>query len=104
MSVLPTADTDEAFDAVVADEAALRPGVTMLFRTLGVDPLDLTRFPEGSLPVYATGELVLKLFPQVCADDHRVEAGVLAAVAGRLPIATRTCMPPGCATAGVTCS
>lgn len=81
-------DTDEAFDALIGDDAALRPGVEALLRANGVDPAGLTRYQDGSLPVYAAGELVLKLFPQVCAEDYLVEAGVLGAVEGRLPIAT----------------
>ena len=46
------------------------------------------RYPAGSLPVYAAGDLVLKLFPPVYADELPVEAGVLAAVHGRLPVPT----------------
>jgi hygromycin-B 7''-O-kinase len=38
--------------------------------------------------VYAAGDLVLKLFPPVYADELPVEAAVLAAVHGRLPVRT----------------
>ncbi|MCP2168691.1 phosphotransferase family protein [Goodfellowiella coeruleoviolacea] len=85
---LPPAATEDAFDLVRADEDALRPGVRRLCRALGVDPAGLTRFPAGSLPVYAVGDLVLKLFPQVHVAEYRVEAGVLGAVHGALPIPT----------------
>ncbi len=85
---LPAAVTVEAFDAVVADEAVLRPGVDALCRSLGVETAGLARFPTGSLPVYGIGQLVLKLFPPVYAGERPVEAGVLTALAGRLPVAT----------------
>lgn len=85
---LPAAETVEAFGAVVDDEAALRPGVEGLCRSLGVDVVGLVRFPTGSLPVYGVGELVLKLFPPPYAGERPVEAGVLSALAGRLPVAT----------------
>jgi hygromycin-B 7''-O-kinase len=40
-------------------------------------------------PVYAHTDLVLKLFPPVATwPDHRIEAEVLAAVAGQLPTPT----------------
>ena len=88
MTTLPPAASQDAFTTVCQDEAALRPGVQRLGRLLGVDASVLTRYPAGSRPVYASGELVLKLFPPVDMSGCRVEAGVLAAVAGRLPVAT----------------
>jgi hygromycin-B 7''-O-kinase len=49
----------------------------------------LTRYPDGSRPVYAHSDLVLKLFPPVATwPDYRIEAEVLAAVAGQLPTPT----------------
>jgi hygromycin-B 7''-O-kinase len=87
MVVLPSAVTEEAFAAISRDEAALRPGVERLCRQLGVDTSRLARFAAGSRPVYAAGDLVLKLFPPVAEwPGRRVEAGVLAAVQGGLPI------------------
>jgi hygromycin-B 7''-O-kinase len=83
---LPVAGSAEAFDAL--DEGALRPGVDALLRDLGVDPAGAERFASGSLPVYACGELVLKLFPQVYRSEFPVESAVLRSVHGRLPIAT----------------
>jgi len=82
--VLPAADTWDALPA----EAVLRPGVVRLCGALGVDPAGLVRFAAGSRPVCAAGDLVLKLYPPLDAGAHRVEAGVLAAVSGALPVAT----------------
>jgi hygromycin-B 7''-O-kinase len=89
VEVLPPAATEEAFIAVARDEAALRPGLERLSTRLGLDPVNLTRYPAGSRPVYASGDVVLKLFPPVAGwPDYRVEAKVLAAVQGKLPTAT----------------
>ena len=88
MTALPPSATDDAFTTVCQDEAVLRPGVERLCRRLGVDAAGLTRFAVGSRPVYAVGDLVLKLFPAVDLDGCRIEAGVLAAVQGKLPVAT----------------
>lgn len=89
MAVLPSAVTEEDFAAIGQDETALRPGVERLCRLLGVDAAALTRFAAGSRPVYAAGDLVLKLFPPVTTwPRFGVEAEVLAAVQGRLPTST----------------
>ncbi|MEU3271589.1 aminoglycoside 3'-phosphotransferase/choline kinase family protein [Saccharomonospora sp. NPDC006951] len=57
--------------------------------TLGLGAAPISRFPGGSVPVYAVGEdLVLKLFPAEDAGEARVEATVLAALEGRLSIPT----------------
>jgi hygromycin-B 7''-O-kinase len=89
VDVLPPAATEEAFIAVGRDEAALRPGLERLSTRLGLDPADLTRYPAGSRPVYASGDVVLKLFPPVAGwPDYRIEAEVLAAVQGALPTPT----------------
>ena len=92
---MPRAETVEAFEAVVGDEHALRPGVQALCRSLGLEHSGLRRFPTGSLPVYAVGGLVLKLFPPLYAREAPVETAVLAAVCGRLPVST-----PGVRAAG----
>ncbi len=83
----PEADDEEDFDRIARDEAALGPGVRALCAALGVrgEPV---RYPGGSLPVYAIGDVVLKLFPPVHAEELPVESGVLAAVQGRLPVPT----------------
>jgi hygromycin-B 7''-O-kinase len=77
----------ETWDAM-PDEATLRPGVARLCGELGLDPAGLVRFAQGSRPVYAAGDLVLKLYPPLDGDAYRVEASVLAAVSGALPVAT----------------
>jgi hygromycin-B 7''-O-kinase len=89
MAGLPPVATEDAFAVICQDEAALRPGVEWLCGLLGVDAPGLTRFAAGSRPVYAAGDLVLKLFPPVATwPGYRVEAEVLAAVRGRLPTPT----------------
>lgn len=86
---MPPVATEEAFTAIRQDEAALRSGVDQLCRFLGVDASNLARFDAGSRPVYAVGDVVLKLFPPVTTwPEYRVEAKVLAAVHGRLPVPT----------------
>jgi hygromycin-B 7''-O-kinase len=69
VTVLPPGATEDAFTAVCQDEAALRPGVERLCRRLGVYGPGLTIFAAGSRPVYASGDLVLKLFPPVHLAD-----------------------------------
>jgi hypothetical protein len=64
----------------------------------------LTRYPAGPRPVYAAGDLVLKLFPPVTGwPGQRIEARVLAAVAGQLPVPTPRVHASGNTTGGVTC-
>jgi hypothetical protein len=55
-------------------EAVLRADAARLGGELGMDVASLTRFEEGSRPVYASGDLVLKLFPQADGAAYRVEA------------------------------
>ncbi len=89
MPALPPAATEEALAAISRDEVVLRPGVEQLCTLLRINPDGLTRYPAGSRPVYAAGDLVLKLFPPVTGwPDQRIEARVLAAAAGQLPIPT----------------
>jgi hygromycin-B 7''-O-kinase len=88
VSELPPAGTMPEFLAVRRDEALLRPGVARLCRSLGVAAPDAVRLDGGTMPVYAAGDAVLKLYPPVLAAHRRVEAGVLAAVSGKLPVAT----------------
>ncbi|MFE6162380.1 phosphotransferase family protein [Streptomyces sp. NPDC056486] len=87
--MLPTVDTDEQWDAVVPDEAVMRPGAEDLCDRLGLAGVPLDRFTEGTQPVYAVGDdLVLKLFPGAAADDGIVEERVLSHLQGRLPVPT----------------
>jgi hygromycin-B 7''-O-kinase len=89
MAGLLPAATEDAFTAICQDEAALRPGVERLCQRLGIDVSGLTRCAAGSRPVYAAGDLVLKLFPPVATwPGYRVEAEALTAVQGKLPTPT----------------
>jgi len=86
---LPPAATEEAFAAIGRDEAVLRPGIDRLCQRLGLDAARLARYAAGSCPVYAAGDLVLKLFPPVATWPRwQMEPEVLAAVQGKLPIPT----------------
>ncbi|MFS8101837.1 aminoglycoside phosphotransferase family protein [Lentzea alba] len=50
---------------------------------------DVTRFSEGSLPVFAIGDdLVLKLWPPEHHDEVPTEVAVMEALHGRLPVPT----------------
>ncbi|MFJ9814519.1 aminoglycoside phosphotransferase family protein [Streptomyces sp. NPDC101151] len=87
--MLPLVETDEERDAVVPDETVMRPGAEDLCARLGLAGAPLTRFPDGSQPVYAVGdEHVLKLFPKAAAADGIAEGRVLAHLQGRLPVPT----------------
>ncbi|MFG2562930.1 phosphotransferase family protein [Streptomyces sp. NPDC048496] len=87
--MLPPVETDEQWDAVVPDETVMRPGVEALCARLGLADAPLTRFPDGSQPVYAVGdEHALKLFPGTAAQDGVAEGRVLSYLQGRLPVAT----------------
>jgi hygromycin-B 7''-O-kinase len=87
--MLPVVETDEEWDAVVPDETVVRPGAEDLCARLGLAGAPLTRFPDGSQPVYAVGdEHVLKLFPGAAAEDGVAEGRVLTHLQGRLPVPT----------------
>jgi len=86
--MLPAVHDWDAYGAVRGDEAALRPGVEALCRQLGVDTGALGRFAAGSRPVYAAGDLVLKLYPQVDTGACAIETAVLSAVEAALAAAT----------------
>jgi hygromycin-B 7''-O-kinase len=86
---LPVVATDAQFATVRRDEARLRPGVLALCRRLGHGDVEVTRFPDGSLPVYAVGDrYVLKLYPPTCREHWEVEDRVLRTIDGRLPVPT----------------
>ncbi|MFF8899770.1 phosphotransferase [Streptomyces lydicus] len=87
--MLPRVETDDEGDAVVPDEAVMRPGAAALCERLGLAAAALTRYPAGSRPVYAVGtRYVLKLFPAAGAEDGIAESRVLAHLQGRLPVPT----------------
>lgn len=54
--LLPVVQTQEQFEAIRRDEARLRPGVTAICNHLGLRGLDILRFADGSMPVYAVGD------------------------------------------------
>ncbi|MFG2126472.1 phosphotransferase family protein [Streptomyces sp. NPDC048751] len=87
--MLPPVETDEEWDAVIADETVMRAGAEDLCGRLGLAGAPLTRFPDGTQPVYAVGDdLVLKLFPGSAARDGLAEGRVLSHLHGLLPVPT----------------
>jgi hygromycin-B 7''-O-kinase len=89
--LLPHADTEPAWDALLADDAALRAGVLSIVgrHRVALDAGTPLRYDSGSLPVYALSDAqVLKLYPPHERDHADVEARVLRVVEDRLPIAT----------------
>jgi hygromycin-B 7''-O-kinase len=78
---MPIADTEAQYEAVKPEQ--LLPGVAQIAKTS-----DFSRFEDGSLPVYAVGDNVLKLYPPVHRTECELEAGVLQAIEGRLCIPT----------------
>jgi hygromycin-B 7''-O-kinase len=89
MTTLPTAHDDAGWDALLDDERGLDAGVTALLSRHGLAHQPRQRYDSGSLPVYAIGtQYVLKLFPPSEQAHATVEARVLAALHGALPIPT----------------
>ncbi|KPI01949.1 aminoglycoside phosphotransferase [Actinobacteria bacterium OK074] len=87
--MLPSVDTNDELNAMVADEALLRPACQDLLDQLGLTGVPLIRFDDGSLPVYAVGEdMVLKLYPGFEAAESVREARVLHHLWGQLPVPT----------------
>ncbi len=87
--MLPTVDTNDELEAILRDEAVLRPAVEDLICQLGLWGLALRRFDEGSLPVYAVGgDMVLKLYPRFATTEAIREARVLDHLWGQLPLPT----------------
>lgn len=86
---LPEASTLDQFRAVARDEARLAPAVRSLCQHLHLGDVAITRFADGSLPVYALGDSwVLKLYPPIFHHELDVEAPLLEALHGHLPIPT----------------
>jgi hygromycin-B 7''-O-kinase len=89
MSALPSANDEAGWDALLADDAALAPGVRTILARHGLSHETTDRYDSGSMPVYAVGPRhVLKLFPPEETDYARTEARALAAVQDALPIPT----------------
>jgi hygromycin-B 7''-O-kinase len=89
MTTLPFAHDEAGWDALLADDAALAPGVRTILERHGLAQQPIERYDSGSLPVYAVGPgHVLKLFPPEEAAHAQTEARALAAVHGALPVPT----------------
>jgi hygromycin-B 7''-O-kinase len=89
MSATPAADDEAGWDTLLADESALAPRIDALLARHGLAQAPRQRYDSGSLPVYALGEHhVLKLFPPHEREHAAVEARVLAALDGALPLPT----------------
>ena len=96
--LLPQAGTSEGWDALLADDDALRAGVLAIAKRHGIalPVAGPRRYDSGSLPVYAlSADAVLKLYPPEDAEHAVVEARVLAFVDGRLTIATPRVLATG---------
>jgi hygromycin-B 7''-O-kinase len=94
--MLPAVRTNEEWEAVVWNESLVRPAAEDIAGRLGLAGALLSRYPEGSRPVYAVGGgRVLKLYPTVSAPDGVTEAGVLDYLHGRLPVATAELLAQG---------
>ncbi len=94
--MLPAVTTNEEWEAVVWNEDLIRPAAEDIAVRLGLAAAGLRRYPEGSRPVYATGDqLVLKLYPTSSAPDSITEARVLEYIKGQLPVATPELLATG---------
>jgi hygromycin-B 7''-O-kinase len=89
MSGLPAPNDEAGWDKLLADDKALAPRVHALLSRHGLAQVRRARYDSGSLPVYALGGThVLKLFPPHEHQHATVEARVLAALDGALPLPT----------------
>lgn len=86
--ILPQHRTEEAFEAADA-ETDYDPALRVVAQRAGIiAAAHPTRFTDGSLPVFALGELVVKLYPPCCQDEYDNERAALEGVEGALPIPT----------------
>lgn len=87
--LFPSACNPEEFERVRRDDTRLMPGVRAVCERLDLGGQVLTRFAEGSLPVYAIGDSwVLKLYPPYDIAERDNETTVLRAIERRLSIPT----------------
>ncbi|MDA1358641.1 aminoglycoside 3'-phosphotransferase/choline kinase family protein [Glycomyces luteolus] len=94
--MLPAVYDDEDWDAVVPNEAIIRPGAVDILRRMGLAEQSLDRYGTGSMPTYAVGaSRVLKLYPTVCAGSAAIEARVLEHLHGKLPVPTPELLAEG---------
>lgn len=87
--LFPLVKTLPEYDAIARDETLLRPGAEAICARHGLSDRALTRFEDGSLPVYAVGErLALKIYPPFEMEERDRERLVLEVLDGRLPVPT----------------
>ena len=60
----PHVTTSDDYERIRRNDALFDPGVAAIGETLGLSLPAITRYPGGSLPVYALGDsLALKIYP-----------------------------------------
>jgi hygromycin-B 7''-O-kinase len=86
--LFPRVDDEATFHAEIrADDRALRRGVDAICARHDLGGAGVTRFPTGSVPVYAIGQTrVLKLFPPHDREHFEIERSVLSALPATLPL------------------
>jgi hygromycin-B 7''-O-kinase len=88
-TLFPDVHSNQEFAPFRRDERALGAGVRAICDRLALSAASVSRFPEGTQPVYSVGEQqVLKIFPPFDRRQCEVEAAVLDAVDRRLSIPT----------------
>lgn len=76
-------------DRTPLTDPALAAAVGAIARQHGLGALPAARYASGSVPVVALGDVAaLKLYPAADAEHAEIEARVLGALHGRLPLAT----------------
>jgi len=88
MSLLPHADTPDAYRALRPDSSTWLPALAMLADRHGLGAEHFVRVTEGTNVVFASDDLVLKLFPPHWAHLATAERAVLKRLGGRLPVQT----------------
>jgi len=86
MSILPTANTREEYEAIWADDSVWLALVQALMARHGLKG-SLERYRQGTAVVHRIGDLVLKVYPLIYAEDAELEAEVLVrlAVSAKVP-------------------
>lgn len=86
--LLPHIESDDELDAMPRDLASLQPAVRHVLDRHGVPFRDASVMTDGSLPVVAVGDIVVKFYPHIDRVNFETEALVLEHLADRLPVAT----------------
>ena len=95
MSLLPHIDTPGAYRALQPDSSTWLPAVDLLAERHGLGAAQFVRLSEGTNVVFASDDLVLKLFPPHWAHLAAAERAVLGRLAGRLPVKTPNVLAHG---------